>query len=250
MIHSSPLRFFLYCLAISTAFRLACSPCAFSQDTVSSPAASQHTPPLQAPQLQARPTQTPEEAAEALRLRRLPLVNGVPYHQPSAKDLALYYVHDTYELPGQANTALRATYGFSRDKPVEWGQDFPGYAQRFGSAEGVTVINGNVRLGLEFLFHEDLRYLPCHHCTFKHKLENAVLSEFTARHGEDGRRIFSLTPVISDFSGPVISHSTWSPEGFDPAAGLVASRVVAVTRIGIHMAQEYWGDRHHKREPK
>ena len=200
--------------------------------------------------LKARPEQTPADAAEALRISRLPLINGIPYDQPSTHDLTIYYVHDTYGLNGQAGTAVRALYSEIRGKPEQWGTDFPGFAQRFASAEGVTAINGTVRYGMEVVFHEDLRYLPCVHCSWKHKIENALLAEVTARHGEDGRRFFTLTPTISDFSGPIIAHSLWYPNGFDPFAGVVATRVVAVTRVGIHLGQEYLVERRRKREPR
>jgi hypothetical protein len=198
--------------------------------------------------LQTRPGQTPAQAAEALRISKLPLVNGVPYDQPSNKDQFLYYLSDTYGLNGQIRTTVRALYSEAQQGP-EWGTDFPSFMQRFGSNEGITAINGTVRLGMEFTFHEDLRYLPCLHCTWKKKVANALLSEVTARHGEDGRRFFTLTPVISDFSGPIIAHSLWYPN-FDPFAGVVAVRTVAAIRVGQHLAQEFWIDRHHKHEPK
>lgn len=199
--------------------------------------------------LATRPAMSPQEA-EALRKSRLPYVNGVQYDQPSTKDLLIYYANDTYVLPGQAYTFARATFAFARAKPSQWGQDWAGFGQRLGAAEAVTAINGTTRLGMELAFHEDLRYIPCLHCSFKHKLENALLAEVTARHGEDGKRMFSLTPVVADFSGPILYHSTFAPEGFDPMAGVIGTRVVAVTRVGIHMAQEYWVEHRHKHDAR
>jgi hypothetical protein len=205
----------------------------------------------QAPQksLQARPPQTPAEAAEALRISRLPLVNGMPYDQPSTKDQFLYYLNDTYGLNGQIRTTVRSLYSEARQGPPQWSADFSGFMQRFGSNEGITAINGTFRLGVGLAFHEDLRYIPCLHCSFKRKVENALLSEITARHGEDGRRFFTLTPALADFSGPIIAHSLWYPT-FDPFAGVVSVRTVAAIRVGQHIAQEFWVDRHHKREPR
>jgi hypothetical protein len=200
--------------------------------------------------LKTRPEQTHAEAAEALRRSKLPYVNGMPYEQPSARDLTRYYFKDTYLLEGQARTTVRALYSEARGKPTGWGTDFPGFMQRFGSGEAVTAINGTVRLGMEVTFHEDLRYIPCRHCSVKRKIANALLSEVTARHGKDGRRIVSFTPAVADFSGPIIAHSLWYPGGFDPFQGVVATRVVAAIRVGEHLAQEYWVDRRHKHEPR
>jgi hypothetical protein len=175
---------------------------------------------------------------EAVRQSRLPLVNGMPYDQPSTRDLALYYVHDTYLLPGFERSTLRALYGEARGKPTGWGQDFAGFSQRFGSAVAITSINGTMRLCFELALHEDLRYIPCPSCKWKRKIINALLAEFTARRGEDGHRAFTLSPTIADFSGPIIAHSIWYPNGPDPFAGVVATRVVVLTRVGSHLMDE------------
>lgn len=70
---------------------------------------------------------------------------------------------------------MRALYTQARDEPSGWGTDIAGYGQRYASSEGITVINGNVRLGMEFLFHEDLRYYPCRGCTVKRRLQMLCL---------------------------------------------------------------------------
>ena len=179
------------------------------------------------------------DAAEAVRINKLARINGVPYDRPSAGDTFRAYARDTYGWPAAVQTTVRAVYAQARGKPATWG--FP---ERFGSAAGVTIINGNVRYGLEELFHEDLRYLPCHRCSAKLKLENALLAEITARHDDDGHRFFSLTPTIADFSGPIISHSLWYPS-VDPLQGVIAARTVFATRIGAHLFQEFLLDKFH-----
>ena len=210
---------------------------AFSQ--TATPDAPQPPPPTSRP-LTVRPTQTPAEAAEALRISKLALINGVPYDQPSAKDTLIDYARDTYLLPAALRVTIRTLYSEARGTPSQW--DF---ADRLGSQAGINIISGNVRLGMELLFKEDLRYIPCHGCTIKKKIENALLAEITARHDETGRRFFTVTPTIADYSGPIIAHATWYPS-FDPWAGVVSTRLVFATRIGQHLFQEFvWERRHH-----
>ena len=187
---------------------------------------------------------TPSQQAAALR--PVYLINGVPYVRPTTRDFFVDYAKDTYGLNGFIRSTARALYTEARGEPSGWDTDIAGYGQRQGSAEAVTVINGNVRLGMEFLFHEDLRYYPCRGCSVKRKIGNALLAEFTARHDKDGRRFFTLTPVISDFSGPIIAHSVWYPGGVDPFAGVVATRTVFATRVGLHLFQEFKPHRHHR----
>jgi hypothetical protein len=172
------------------------------------------------------------------------MINGRPYDQPTRKDQFLDYLRDSYGLPAFARSTVRTVYNQAQDGPSGWGQDFPGFMQRFGSNVAITAIDGNVRYGMEALFREDLRYLPCHGCSVKRKIMNALLSEVTARHDVNGRRFFTLTPAIADFSGPIIAHSVWYPD-FNPFGGVVATRTVAATRVGAHLFTEFVLERHH-----
>jgi hypothetical protein len=192
---------------------------------------------LPAKPLQQRPELSPEDAAEALRISKLARINGEPYDQPSTHDTLVDYAKDTYGVPGLVGTGLRAMYAEIRQKPESWN-----FGDRLGSAEGITLINGNVRLGMELIFREDLRYLPCNGCSFRKKLENVLLAEVTARHDEDGHRFFTLTPTVADFSGPIIAHSIWYPGAADPLQGVVSARTVFAARIAQRLAIEIFRD--------
>ena len=208
-----------------------------------SPGMSRRTPP---------PTshRTPAQQAEAERIAHLPIVNGRPYDQPSDHDKFLDYLRDSYELPALGRGTVQALYAEARGKPTGWGTDAAGFGQRFGSALAVQAINGNVRFAGALLLHEDLRYIPCHGCTKKRKIENALLAEITARHGEDGRRFFTLTTTVADFSGPIIAHQLWYPgNAAGPISGVVAARTVFATRIGSHLFEEFVLERHHHDAP-
>jgi hypothetical protein len=186
--------------------------------------------------------------AEAARIAALTKVNGRPYDQPSHKDQFYDYLRDSYGLPAFARSTVRTLYAEATDKPEKWGQDFPGFAQRFGSNVAITAIDGNVRYAMETIFSEDMRYIPCHGCSVKRKIANALLAEVTARHDSDGHRFFTLTPAIADFSGPIIANAFWYPD-HDPLGGVIATRTVAATRVGGHLFTEFvWERRHH--DPK
>ena len=185
------------------------------------------------------------------QVKGMAIVNGRPYQQPTRRDILHSYVADTYEVQGLANTTIRALYSEARGKPEEWSQDAKGFGERFGSAAAVTAINGTVRLGMETVFHEDLRYIPCHGCTVKHKIENALLAEITARHDSDGHRFFTLTPTVADFSGPIIVHTAWYPGASNgPMDGVISARTVFATRLGLHLFREFVLERRHHDEPE
>ena len=225
--------------------------CAFCSAQTPAPPQLPDSPGPAVKPLGTRPAQTPEEAAEALRISKLAIINGRPYDQPSIHDTLVDYAKDTYGWSGLARTTARAGYAqihatyFETGTNPPWGTDFAGFMQRFGSAAGVTAINGNVRLAMELIFHEDLRYIPCHGCRKRDKLANALLAEITARHDQDGHRFFTLTPTIADFSGPIVAHTLWYPT-YDPMAGVISTRLVFATRVGQHLCQEFiWERRHH-----
>lgn len=190
-------------------------------------------------------TQLTPDQAKALQNGNLAIVNGRPYEQPTKKILFDDYANDTYGVPAVLRTTVRALYSEGRDAPQGWGTDFPGFMQRFGANAGQTIISGNVRYAMELAFHEDLRYIACHGCSVKGKIENALLAEITARHDSDGHRFFTLTPTIADFSGPIVAHSIWYPGGPNPAAGAVSARLAFSTRVGSHLFREFVLERRH-----
>ena len=140
----------------------------------------------------------PTVSATAIKSKNAPvMINGRPYVRPTPKEQFDDYAKNTYGWPALAFTSIRVSIAQARGKPEEWGQDWPGFGQRFGSASATTAIDGNVRYGMEMLFKEDMRYIPCHGCSIHRKIENALLAEVTARHDTDGHRFFTLTPTLS-----------------------------------------------------
>ncbi len=182
-------------------------------------------------------------------IKHLAIVNYRPYERPTQQDLFINYLIDSYGLPAFGRSLVRASYAQGRGKPEAWGQDLPGFMQRYGSALASNAISGNVRYGMETVFHEDMRYIPCHGCTVKHKVENALLAEVTARHDSDGHRVFSLTPLVSDVSGPLVANSVWIPGG-EPINGFIALRTVIPVRVGAHLFTEFVLERKHHDKPE
>ena len=204
--------------------------------------------PMNVPAAPAQNSSAGEKMASGNQKRAPVMINGRPYVRPTPKEQFQDYLRDTYEWPALARVSARALYAQGRGKPTEWGQDWDGFGQRFGSAGAVTAIDGNVRYAMEMLFKEDMRYIPCHGCSKHRKLENALLAEITARHDSDGHRFFTLTPTITDMTGPIIANSIWVP-GHTAIDGFTGSRLIFATRIGGHLFSEFVLERRHH-DPK
>jgi hypothetical protein len=191
----------------------------------------------------------PAVSAIAINPKNAPvMINGRPYVRPTPREQFDDYAKNTYGWPALAFTSVRASVAQGRGKPDEWGQNWPGFGQRFGSASATTVIDGNVRYGFEMLFKEDMRYIPCHGCSIHKKLENALLAEITARHDTNGHRFFTITPTLADMSGPMIANSVWIP-GHTTIDGFIGSRMTVAYRIGGHLFTEFVLERRHH-DPK
>lgn len=191
---------------------------------------------------------TADNPATAVILDQPTIINGRPYVRPTRKDQFRDYLRDSYGLPALARTVASAAYAQAVDDPACWDQNWRGFGQRLGPSAANTAIGGNVRYGIELIFREDMRYIPCHGCSVKRKIANALLAEVTARHNSEGHRFFTLTPVISDMSGRIIVNTFWIPDR-DPIDGVIRSRLTFATRIGGHLFSEFVLERRH-RDPK
>jgi hypothetical protein len=178
------------------------------------------------------------------------MVNGRPYRRPTRREDLLAYRRELIGPRPFISAAIRSGIEELHGVPTGWGKDFPGYVQRYGSAYGEFAIDSSVRFGLAAVSHEDVRYLICHHCSAGAKIQNAILSQVSARHGAHGHRNFSPTPIIAGFSGPLIAYSTWYPPGYDVGD---ASRHAAFGfgfRIASNILREFIADRDSKPSPK
>jgi len=172
------------------------------------------------------------------------MVNGRPYFQPTNHQQLKAYEHDLVLGPRPyIHAAIRATIEQVKTIPVGWGQDFPGFLQRYGSAFGEAGIDTSVRYGLAHVLHEDVRYLICHKCSVGEKFANAALYEVTARHGADGHRTFSMTPIVASFSGPMVAYAAWYPPGYDSKMAIKHVPFGIVTRFLFNSVREFLFDR-------
>ncbi|MDR3735096.1 MAG: hypothetical protein P4L10_06100 [Acidobacteriaceae bacterium] len=176
------------------------------------------------------------------------LVNGRAYHRPTRKEDFKAYEHEVIGPRAFIGAAFRSGIEQARTVPVGWGQDWPGYGQRYGSAYAEIAIDSSVRFGLAAALHEDTRYLICHHCSLGVKFENALLAEVTNRHGVDGHRRLSVVPVVATFSGPLVAYSAWYPPTYGPGEAAGHAAFGLTTHVFGHMVREVFFD--HDRKPK
>jgi len=178
----------------------------------------------------------------------LTIVNGRPYRHPTRKQDLKAYQHEVIGPRAFIGAGFRSGIEQIRTVPTGWGQDFPGYMQRYGSAYGEITIDSSVRFALAGVLHEDTRYLICHKCSLSAKFKNAALAEVTDRRGDDGHRVFSVVPIVADFSGPLVAYAAWYPPGYGPEDAAKHSALGLVIHFAGHMVRETLFDRDSKAE--
>lgn len=170
----------------------------------------------------------------------LPLVYGRHY-RPLTERERLGVFGKTFISPGTFGSVIySATYRQIRERPAPeyWDTDAEGYGKRFGAAYGQRIINAGTRYTFGALLHEDNRYLICHGCTIRQKIKNALLADFTARHGQDGHKTFSPTGIASGFSGSLVAYAFWYPNQ-DPRFTVPRGATNAIYGFGTRPASHF-----------
>jgi hypothetical protein len=118
------------------------------------------------------------------------------------------------------------------NSPPEWNGGAEGYGKRFGSDLGIEAVSTTTRYALSEALKHDPLYYRCECSGVFPRLGHAVVSAFTARTGEDGRRVFSLPALVGPYAGSVTAVYAWYPSRYGAKDAL---------RIGNDSLLEYVG---------
>jgi hypothetical protein len=72
-----------------------------------------------------------------------------------------------------------------------------------------------------------------------------LISDFTARRGEDGHRVFSLSQIVAPYAGTEIAVLAWYPGRYDAMDGFRMGNYNLLIQGGLNVALEFlWGGPH------
>ncbi|MGH9734375.1 MAG: hypothetical protein ACRD8A_07290 [Candidatus Acidiferrales bacterium] len=166
---------------------------------------------------------------------------GTPavYHRPSEREKLRNFAFDTFGpypiLTAATAAGIQQAYG----TPPEWGQGWGAYADRFGSNYGIQFITTSTRYALAEAFHEDTLYYRCSCTGFFPRLGHALLSTVTARHGEDGHYLFSLSALGSPYAGTMAATLGWYPSRYNAMDGFRMGTYNLAAAAGQNVALEF-----------
>jgi hypothetical protein len=136
------------------------------------------------------------------------------YVRPTEKTKLRNYAWNAYGPYPIAGAAIVAGINQYSNAPPEWNQGVTGYSKRLASSYGIALVSTTTRYGLSEVFKQDAMYYRCDCRGVLPRLNHAVLSTFTARHGEDGRRVFSIPSLVAPYVGSMTAIYGWYPNRY------------------------------------
>jgi len=141
------------------------------------------------------------------------------YIRPTTKVKLRNYVFDAFGPYPIVGAALAAGINQAHNTPPEWKQGAEGYSKRFGSDFGIAAVTTTTRYALARAFREDTLYYRCECKGAFPRLNHALTSTFTGRHGSDGHRVFSFPALVAPYAGTMTAVYGWYPGRYSAKDG-------------------------------
>ena len=120
------------------------------------------------------------------------------------------YAHSVFRPYTLVGPALGAGIGQAENEPPEWGQGRDGYARRFGSGVGRSVIAETIRFGVAATDGEDPRYTRSDEAKLRNRARHAIVETFTSQTSS-GTRIPAFSRFAGTYGAAFISN-LWYPD--------------------------------------
>lgn len=168
-----------------------------------------------------------------------PALPDLTYARPTQTTKLHNYFFDSFGPYPIVGAALAAGINQADNTPPEWKQGAEGYGKRFGSDFGIAAVTTTTRYALAEAFKEDTLYYRCECEGLFPRLSHAVISTFTARHGDDGHRAFSFSAVVAPYAGTMTAVYGWYPGRYDAKDALRMGNYSLLGYVGGNIALEF-----------
>jgi hypothetical protein len=197
------------------------------------------------------PGLSPEEDQKQ-RLKVNPVTGLAVAFQPNYTPLTgterwKLYFKMTYASPGPYLSPVMTALFLDQTNgtPRQWGGGFPGLGRRLASRVGNSVLEGTFQAPLAALLHEDVRYIPTSHHSFRRRAIHAILYSFLT-YNDKGHPTLNIANLTAYYASTAVT-TAWLP-GIQNAARYTfanASEQIALS-FPLNVVQEFWPEiRHH-----
>jgi hypothetical protein len=161
------------------------------------------------------------------------------YSRPTHRTMVRNYVFDAIGPYTIGAAAFSAGIGQASNSPPEWKQGAEGYGRRFGSAFGTSVVGTSTRYAMSEVFREDTIYYRCECRGVLPRVGHAVISTLTARRGQDGHRVFSLSAFVAPYAGEATAVYGWYPDRYGAKDVFRFGNYDLLISLGGNIAREF-----------
>jgi hypothetical protein len=144
---------------------------------------------------------------------------NLTYFRPTTSMKLHSYLFETFGPYPIVGSAVVAGINQVDNTPPEWKQGFAGYSKRWGSDFAIAGVTTTTRFALARAFREDTLYYRCECKGTLPRLNHAVISTLTGRHGDDGHRVFSFPALIAPYAGTMTAVYGWYPGRYNAKDG-------------------------------
>ena len=151
------------------------------------------------------------------------------------------YLKKTYGPGALLKSGAMAGISQARNRPVEWGQGWDAYGDRFGSSMGQRAVSNTISFGVGALRGEDPRYFPSGQSRISARIGSALAQTFVV-HTDHGGRTVAIGRVAGAFGSGFVSR-TWQPEGHGIIRSGLRSGAMSLTSGAVsNIIREFWPD--------
>lgn len=120
----------------------------------------------------------------------------------------------------------------------EWGEGFDGYAKRYASRYGMSLVSTTTRYGLGEVLHEDVSYHKCECTGTFQRTAHAVEQSFVA-HTASGKAVPSLPALVAPFIGAEVGVAGWYPARYNASDALRTSTNLYISAPVQNIVNEF-----------
>jgi hypothetical protein len=164
---------------------------------------------------------------------------SVSYTRPTEKTKIQNYLFDSFGPYPIVGAAIVGGIQQWHNSPPEWKQGAEAYAQRVGSDFGIALVTTTSRYALAEILREDTLYYRCECKGVFPRLRHAMISTLTARRGDDGHRIFSLSALAAPYAGTMTAALGWYPRRYNAMDGFRMGNYNLLAYMGGNIAIEF-----------
>jgi hypothetical protein len=164
-----------------------------------------------------------------------------PYRMISAKERIRWAAMETFGPQSFFFGTLTAGIGTGRDRPVEYGPHWEGFAKRYGIRFTGVASSSTIEAGLGAIWGEDPRYVRNQNLPFKHRLGNVFLLSFAARNRQ-GKLVPAYARYIAIPGNNFLSNTWRVSSEANTSSALTRTAYGVLAEVSANAWSEFWPD--------